>query len=92
MLYVGLDIHSTRISICVLNQTGQVVHHSQVRGIADMLRILDGLGDSFDVCYEASCGYGALPRPAPTAGRPGPGGAPRAAAADLPVEPRDRPQ
>src|SRR3954449_659253 len=58
MLYVGLDIHTTRISICALNQTGQVVHRSQVRGIQDMLRVLGELGDRFDVCYEASCGYG----------------------------------
>jgi len=28
MLYVGLDIHSTRISICALNQTGQVVRRA----------------------------------------------------------------
>src|SRR5262245_58688517 len=28
MLYVGLDIHSKRISLCVLNQTGQVVHRT----------------------------------------------------------------
>ena len=26
MFYVGLDIHSKHISICVLNETGQVVH------------------------------------------------------------------
>jgi transposase len=58
MLFVGLDIHSTRISICALNQTGQVVHRSQVRGIDDLLRALGGLGDRFEVCYEASCGYG----------------------------------
>ena len=31
MLYVGLDIHSKRISICVLNQSGQLAHRSQVR-------------------------------------------------------------
>jgi transposase len=58
MLYVGLDIHSTRISICVLNETGQVVHRSQVRGIEDLLRTLGGLPDRLEVCYEASCGYG----------------------------------
>src|SRR5947208_5259597 len=58
MLYVGLDIHNTRISVCALNQTGQVVHRAQVRGIEDMLRVLGGLGDRFEVCYEASCGYG----------------------------------
>lgn len=58
MLYVGLDIHSKRISLCVLNEAGQVVHRSQVRTINQMMRILEGLPDRFEVCYEASCGYG----------------------------------
>jgi transposase len=58
MLYVGLDIHNTRIAVCALGQTGQVVHRSQVRGIEEMLRALKGLPDRFEVCYEASCGYG----------------------------------
>jgi transposase len=58
MLYVGLDIHSTRIAVCALNQTGQVVHRAQVRGIEDMLGVLKRLPDRFEVCYEASCGYG----------------------------------
>src|SRR6476646_10652674 len=58
MYYVGLDIHSKRIAICVLNETGQVTHRSQVRGIEEMLRVLKGLPDRFEVCYEASCGYG----------------------------------
>ena len=38
MFHVGLDIHSTRISICALNETGQVIHRSQVRSIDEMLR------------------------------------------------------
>ena len=58
MFHVGLDIHSRRISICVLNGTGQVVHRSQVRGLEEMLAALKGLPDRFEVCYEASCGYG----------------------------------
>jgi transposase len=58
VVHVGLDIHSTRISICVLGETGQVVHRSQVRGIEEMLRVLKGLPDRFEVCNEASCGYG----------------------------------
>jgi transposase len=58
MFYVGLDIHTTRIAICVLNETGQLVRRCQVRGIEEMLRILKGLPDRFEVCYEASCGYG----------------------------------
>src|SRR4051812_15276639 len=58
MFYVGLDIHSTRISVCALNGTGQVVHRAQVRTIEEVLATLEGLPDRFEVCYEASCGYG----------------------------------
>jgi transposase len=58
MYYVGLDIHTTRISICVLDEAGQLVRRCQVRGIEEMLGTLQGLPDRFEVCYEASCGYG----------------------------------
>jgi transposase len=58
MLYVGLDIHSRHISVCVLNETGQFVHRTRVRTIDQMMRILERLPDRFEVCYEASCGYG----------------------------------
>ena len=58
MFYVGLDIHTKRISVCVLNETGQVVQRAQVRSITDMVRVLQDLPDRFEVCYEASCGYG----------------------------------
>jgi transposase len=58
MLYVGLDIHTKHISICVLSETGQVTHRSRVRSIEDMVQILKGLPDRFEVCSEASCGYG----------------------------------
>jgi transposase len=58
MLYVGLDIHSKRISVCVLSETGQLVRRTQVRSIEEMMRLLEGLPDRFEVCYEASCGYG----------------------------------
>ena len=58
MFHVGLDIHSTRITICVLGETGQVVHRAQVRTVEEMLVTLKGLPDRFEVCYEASCGYG----------------------------------
>src|SRR5262249_42427936 len=58
MLYVGLDIHDKRIAICVLGETGQIVRRSQVRTIDEMMRILEALPDRFEVCYEASCGYG----------------------------------
>jgi transposase len=58
MLSVGLDIDSTRISVCVRNGTGRVVHRSQVRGIEDLLRVLKDLPDRFEVGSEASCGSG----------------------------------
>jgi len=58
MLYVGLDIHIKHIAACVLSQTGQVVQRARVRGIDEMLGILKGLPDRFEVCSEASCGYG----------------------------------
>jgi hypothetical protein len=74
MFHVALDIHTKRISICALDEKGQVVHRSQVRGIQDMVRVLTGLPDRFEVCYEAGCGV----RPAisrrrgdTSAGRPG---------------------
>jgi len=58
MFHVGLDIHTQRISICALDEKGQVIHRSQVRSIEEMVRTLRGLPDRFEVCYEASCGYG----------------------------------
>jgi len=58
MFHVGLDIHSKHISIRVLNETGQLIRCSRVRTIDEMMRTLEGLPDRFEVCYEASCGYG----------------------------------
>jgi transposase len=58
MFYVGLDIHTKHISICVLSENGQLVRRAQVRTIEEMMRILKSLPDRFEVCYEASCGYG----------------------------------
>jgi hypothetical protein len=58
MFYVGLDIHDKRIAIRALGETGQIVRRAQVRTIDEMMRILEALPDRFEVCYEASCGYG----------------------------------
>src|SRR5919201_1590915 len=58
MLYVGLDIHTKHIAVCVLNETGQVVQRARVRGFEELLRLLKGLPDRFEVCSQASCGYG----------------------------------
>src|ERR687884_1833044 len=58
MFHVGLDIHSKHISICALDENGQVFRRCRVRGLEEMLGILRALPDRFEVCYEASCGYG----------------------------------
>src|SRR5918911_3459812 len=58
MLYVGLDIHTKYIAVCVLSEAGKVVQRARVRGLEEMLSLLKGLPDLFEVCYEASCGYG----------------------------------
>src|SRR5262245_710320 len=58
MLYVGLDIHDKRIAICALGETGQIVRRAQGCTIDEMMRILEGLPDRFEVCYEASWGSG----------------------------------
>jgi hypothetical protein len=42
----------------VLNETGQVVHRTQVRGLDELLPFLKGLPDRFEVCYEGGCVYG----------------------------------
>ena len=42
----------------VLGETGQIVRRAQVRTIDEMMRTLESLPDRFEVCYEASCGYG----------------------------------
>src|SRR5262249_53596986 len=36
----------------------QIVRRAQVRTIDEMMRLLQALPDRFEVCYEASCGYG----------------------------------
>jgi transposase len=58
MFHVGLDIHSKHVTICILGETGQVFQRCTVRSVEQMLGVLRGLPDRFEVCYEASCGYG----------------------------------
>jgi transposase len=58
MLYVGLDIHSKHITVCVLDENGRRVQRRQVRTIDEMMQLLEELPDRFAVCYEAGCGYG----------------------------------
>lgn len=58
MFYVGLDIHSKSITVCVLNGDGKVHRRCTVRQIDQMMAVLEGLPEPFQVCYEASTGYG----------------------------------
>jgi hypothetical protein len=48
--YVGLATHSKRICACVLDETGQVAHRTQVRALDELLRFRRGLPDCFEVC------------------------------------------
>jgi hypothetical protein len=41
--YAGLDIHSKRICASALNETGQLVHRTQVHTLEELLRFLKGL-------------------------------------------------
>lgn len=59
MLYVGLDVHSKSIAICVLDENGKVTQRQCVRRVDQLLAFLERL-PAFAVCYEASCGYGPL--------------------------------
>jgi transposase len=58
MLYVGMDIHSKHIAYCVLNETGQRIARGQVRTVDAIMNLLERLPDRYELCYEASCGYG----------------------------------
>lgn len=58
MLYVGLDIHSKQTTICVLDERNAVVVRSQVHWMDEVLQVLDRLPEPFEVCFEASTGYG----------------------------------
>jgi transposase len=63
MRYVGLDVHQNRSSLCILNGDGKRVKELEVRGGWDkLLEMLKDIAKDgpFAICYEASCGYGAL--------------------------------
>jgi len=61
MLTVGLDVHQSCSSLCVLDEKGNRVREQEVRGGWD--HVVEELGkfqEPFQICYEASTGYGAL--------------------------------
>lgn len=61
MYSVGLDVHSKRSSICILDENGKRHKHFEVRGSwPKLMETIDTLPRPFAVCFEASCGYGYL--------------------------------
>jgi len=65
MLYLGLDVHIKRTSICVLDENGKEILSREVMGrwpevIAEVERIRDQALDRIAVCFEASCPSGFL--------------------------------
>jgi transposase len=61
MFTVGLDVHSTRSTLCVLDEHGKQLRSVEVRGPREaLLAAVRELPRPFRVCYEASCGYGRL--------------------------------
>jgi len=61
MLTVGLDVHFRKSSLCVLDENGKKVRQVEVRGPwSEVVRELGRLKEPFQICYEASLGYGHL--------------------------------
>jgi transposase len=65
MKYAGLDYHSSRSSICVLDQGGNKVLTREVKGpwttvVEEFKKIKATSSEPISVCFEASCGSGHL--------------------------------
>jgi transposase len=61
MRHVGIDVHLRRSSVCVLDEHGQIVQRATIRWLwTDVVAWLGRIEAPFEVCFEASCGYGLL--------------------------------
>jgi transposase len=61
MLTVGIDVHFTKSSLCILDAHGKIVRREEVKGPwSEVAGLLARLSEPFQVCYEASLGYGHL--------------------------------
>lgn len=62
MHYLGLDVHTRRSSLCVLDAQGKTLRQWEVKGPWPLLldRVAAEVPRPFAVCFEASCGYGYL--------------------------------
>ncbi len=63
MRYIGLDVHYSSSTYCILEENGQEVQCETIRGhwpkLLDRLRTVEG---PWTICFEATCGYGYLYR------------------------------
>jgi transposase len=60
MYTVGLDVHSARSNLCILDDHGKKLRERVVRGSPrEVVKELGRLGRPFNICYEAStsCGW-----------------------------------
>jgi transposase len=61
MYYVGLDVHVNKSCLCILDDHGRQVKQKTIHGPwAELFKALRQIDAPFDICYEASCGYGHL--------------------------------
>lgn len=61
MWNVGLDVHAKRSTYCVLDANGKLVRTHTIKGPWDkVLSELSRIKERWQVCFEASVGYGAL--------------------------------
>ena len=61
MLTIGLDVHQSRTSVCVLDGQGNTLRQEEIQGGMEAIAAaLAKVRHPFQVCYEASTGYGAL--------------------------------
>ena len=61
MLTIGLDAHQRLYVICILDQNGVRVKEAKIRGYwPKLLEELGKLREPFQICFEASFGYGHL--------------------------------
>lgn len=60
MYTIGLDVHSARSNLCILDENGKTFRERVVRGSPrEVVKELGGLDGPFNICYEAStsCGW-----------------------------------
>lgn len=61
MFTIGIDTHSRIHAICVLDEDGTRVREFKVKGgIPELVSALQKIPRPFQICYEASLGYGVL--------------------------------